>query len=967
MRYCVAATLLFLFSYQAFSQKLKFDHQFRNYTLDDGLPSTQIYEIIQDSIGYIWFGTDRGLVKYNGYEFKSYSVQDGLSNNVIFKLGYGPNGELACYGKDRRIHFFRNGKFEPYMFNDSLVNYISIEGNLESFVFHNGELAIFEASEIEHRNHFVQNTKTGDIHFPSDRMELIDNRFGVHMNLDLSLVENHVYFRGRPIYEVSGIPSHYTLFAETTKTKGVYFFSIGNELYSFDPNNKRALLVERFDRPIIDLKSDEDGKIYSVVDQTGIYVYNYDDWKHPEVILKGKDCSNILLDKAGGIWVATLFDGLFYSPVSLQKTKILNSNDFFPNALISRSSRILMKSQENRIYEVIEDSLVELKEVFDKNVFSDSDLFISFSSDKFLRSSIACNLSQNCYFQTGNYSQRTVYHKGIFSFTARNFIRLIRANTEGPNLFYKIDDYLNDILFLDEKNILCASDKGILLLDLNQLDTLTPEKEGSSKETYNPQYQKYRPDIPYFQKKIRTVINVGDSLRIYGSSESGVYLEYLNGQQDQILDIEDGLLSNEIEKLNYCEEKLIIITKEGLSILNKQNELAHYTVKNGLPSNDIFGAAIANDTLWVSTREGLVIILPDQKPLNSPPIVFTEMSINGSKAHTSNSYQLDYSKDVIEFSFEALSYEQEADLTYKYILKGLDPNWVTTKSRTVRYVNLPYGEFSFWVSAEKPNGVFTPPVHLFDLQRVKPFWQWKIFIESLFLVGIGLIYFILLRRLKRQRKMQEDKLIMLNLERKALQAQMNPHFMFNSMTSLQSLILDDKKTESHEFLERFAMLTRHSLNHSTQNLITLKEEIEMLKLYIELEQIRFGQNFTYRIIDDIDRPHQKIAPMLIQPFVENAIIHGLNKKKSGGKLTIKFASENESVFTCTITDNGGGRKKGKTDSKRKSLGIQLVKERLSILLNKTVKEPVEIIDLIENEIPVGTKIIVTLPVNPKVL
>ncbi|RDK87347.1 sensor histidine kinase [Marinirhabdus gelatinilytica] len=178
----------------------------------------------------------------------------------------------------------------------------------------------------------------------------------------------------------------------------------------------------------------------------------------------------------------------------------------------------------------------------------------------------------------------------------------------------------------------------------------------------------------------------------------------------------------------------------------------------------------------------------------------------------------------------------------------------------------------------------------------------------------------------------------------SLRAQMNPHFIFNSLNSIQGFILKDKKKESIKYLTSFSSLLRKILDTSETNTVTLKQELQLLKLYLELESLRFNENFDYYIEIDpgLDIHNIEIPILLIQPYIENSIIHGLAPKQSGTKkITLTFMDETEFV-TCTITDTGIGRAaaeqlKKKKEIYKKSKGMSLTRKRLE-LINKNQNE-----------------------------
>ena len=192
---------------------------------------------------------------------------------------------------------------------------------------------------------------------------------------------------------------------------------------------------------------------------------------------------------------------------------------------------------------------------------------------------------------------------------------------------------------------------------------------------------------------------------------------------------------------------------------------------------------------------------------------------------------------------------------------------------------------------------------------------------------------------------------------------MDPHFMFNVLSSLQYLILRKKNEEATAFLNRFSSLLRSTLNHSDSDYVTIKEELKFLEEYIQLEKMRLEDAFDYEIcIDEKVDQLNKIPPFILQPFVENSVQHGLRAKQSGGKLKLKFIVEKQ-YLRVEITDNGMGYLKSlenKTKTKKhKSLGIQTINQRLKVYNGKEIQESVKIMDL-STIGGVGTKVTVVL-------
>ncbi|MBY0425965.1 MAG: histidine kinase, partial [Cytophagales bacterium] len=219
-----------------------------------------------------------------------------------------------------------------------------------------------------------------------------------------------------------------------------------------------------------------------------------------------------------------------------------------------------------------------------------------------------------------------------------------------------------------------------------------------------------------------------------------------------------------------------------------------------------------------------------------------------------------------------------------------------------------------------------------------------------------------------EKKQMELERINFKAELTALKAQMNPHFVFNSLSSLQSLISANKREEAIAYIQDFSKLTRQTLNHATKNYISLDDEIQFLKSYINLELLRYDKpiEFEFNVSVEVETELELIPPMIIQPYIENAFKHGLSKKENGGRLTINFYLNQQNLLICEITDNGLGRKKSKHVAEKPhpypSKGTHLTTDRLNLLNSKT-NTPSYSIDTIDiydlNGVSTGTKVVIT--------
>jgi len=314
-----------------------------------------------------------------------------------------------------------------------------------------------------------------------------------------------------------------------------------------------------------------------------------------------------------------------------------------------------------------------------------------------------------------------------------------------------------------------------------------------------------------------------------------------------------------------------------------------------------------------------------------------------------------------------------AAVTYQYMLEGYDKDWITTEQRRVRYPQLPGGAFSFKVRAREGNGqswttITSLAVHI--PKRLSEFWWFWFILGGLFLTTAYLLYRYLIARAKKEERLKADfEHQVSEIQMQALRAQMNPHFLFNSLNSIKYFAISKSKDETAAYLSKFSMLVRAILNNSKSRTISLKDELDALQLYIEIEHLRLDGKFDYHI--DIDSgihiKQAQIPPMILQPYVENAIWHGLMHKDGRGRLLVQVKDMGHQI-QCIIEDNGIGRLKasefrGKQTDHKKSVGMQITSDRIA-LINRIyhIDTQVHVIDLMDEKgMATGTRVVINVP------
>ena len=308
---------------------------------------------------------------------------------------------------------------------------------------------------------------------------------------------------------------------------------------------------------------------------------------------------------------------------------------------------------------------------------------------------------------------------------------------------------------------------------------------------------------------------------------------------------------------------------------------------------------------------------------------------------------------------------------YQYRMEGIDDHWIETRSSMAQYPTLEPGSYTFKVKAGSIDQVWSLEPAEIKFRIYPPWWETTWFIIACILSGLGLtvlITYIIIRNKEEKNSLRRQ---ISESERMALRSQMNPHFVFNALNSIQHFITMEDEMSANYYLSQFSKLIRRVFENSKETFISLENEITTLKLYLELEALRFEGKFEYELIvgEEIDTYDTELPSMIIQPFVENAIWHGLMPKRGEPpKLTVAFEQAPQHLV-CIVKDNGIGRKAAGAVSKKnlsehKSSGISNTVRRLNLLSKMEGKHAnVEITDLVdEQDKALGTLVTIKIPI-----
>ncbi len=508
-----------------------------------------------------------------------------------------------------------------------------------------------------------------------------------------------------------------------------------------------------------------------------------------------------------------------------------------------------------------------------------------------------------------------------------------------------------------------------------------------------------------------------------GFSNDGVYCYDRTNNELKLFSTEEGLLTGDVNALIADDNgNIYVATTKGLSIIDMQGIIKTYTVVNGLKYDDC--KALLKDkagNIWISNqncilkfspatqrfsyydeRSGITgenfrvnaahastngllywgtekgIIYFDPARLNNYPassqVLISQAKIADSSYYFTNSSSLNFKHDQNSASFYFTSPDiyNNKNTKYQYRLTGLDKTWINSfEQRQVNYNSLSPGNYVFSVRTSRDGTNWKESMNQITLNISPAFWQTWWF-NALFIILVALLIYYLFRR--RVAGIREKEKTRANYERKiaevemsSLRAQMNPHFMFNSLNSINNFILKNDPDNASDYLTKFSRLMRLILDNSRSEWVFLENELKALQLYIELEAVRFDNAFNYSIevTQDVNPETVMVPPLIIQPYVENAIWHGLlHRKDPGGRIDIKLW-KNNGTFYIEIEDNGVGRDEAKrlnskTATKQKSHGMKITAQRIEVV-NKiyNVDAGVIISDLDDKTGSSGTSVLIS--------
>jgi ligand-binding sensor domain-containing protein len=1009
MKYKLAIFFLF------FSMLLHAQHPYSwDLTVEDGLPSLEVYDLYEDSKGYMWIGTDKGVCKYNGRTFTYYKnkAQKGAALSGIQEDEQG-----RIWARNFRQQVF-------YIEKDSLHLFEEIEElklkDLTEFLI-NKDQVIYVLDKIKKSLYKLTESADGWNVEDIDLSKIGKKDFYLifyHIELDgnggLYILTSHGIYQlkstglkfigakellKRPYFDTTLVLKGNIL------NKEKYIFILQRKYYNSIVKHQISELVDgkikiknNYNKPhlktkdLLSLRYLSDNSCWVLTANGGVVELFSDRMERGEkgkILLPNEGVSDILIDREGNYWVSSLKNGVFVIPkLSLEQ---IPESDFnlskgsLGPLLEMNTNNILIGTDQGR---VISFNLQTHKVIHSYKTQNEKINYISWWKNKTLsvmgkEFHVVFKIKDTLPIedvQSNPGGKNTILYKESLKLVSggkEGFIfRKEGKKTELIPFSDDLFDYIPTITYKDKydrpsyikrvTNKRCnwvIGDEQYNRFLIAYSDTLMcyPEKEVN---------------FPIFDEKGNSIQGTFMERGVNGllwicTENAGVYALDKDLTVKYHLTVQDGLISNTIYRLRVSKEgKLWLLENQGVQSFNPETKESHlYTKDDGLSTYEIRDLILFNQKVWLSTAKGLVSFNENMPSKNevAPLVYIKNISIHDKDTVLSDFYNLDYEQNNITINIEGLAYRSRGSFQYKYRMLGIDTVWryQAAQINLMRFPQLQSGKYTFEVKAVNEDGVESVIAAQVVFCIGLPYWKtwWFILILVFFIV---LIVLMIVRNQLRQARLESQNS---NLKMEALQSQMNPHFIFNVLTAVQNLWLQHKHELAMDLQSNFAKLLRKIFQYSSKQSITIEQVEEFLNNYLNLEQIRFENTveIDFKIEEILLEDECRVPPLLIQPIVENSFKHGLFHKQKDLKLSIHLKKEGAYLYCCVV-DNGVGRKNKPNEMEpKRSSGLSTTKERLAILQESTIKAKhphnnLRITDLKNSDgIPVGTKVELWIP------
>lgn len=948
VRRFIPICILILLTLRGWSQQ---PHHFI-YDDGSGLPSNEVYSVVQDNKGFIWLGCDGGLFKYDGFRFISYPCSTQASNAKT-GLVFSSSGVLYCYNFKDQIFFLERNTLHELKHSFRGVHQLVTDDQGHLYVCHMDGVSVYSEKDNSWKK-----TVFDDWLVVSGNSFI--SRTGRSDNGSMTFFAN-----GQGIGKWDGktnacIPA--AIFAE--RAPSYYCMeAVGDVLWIFSRERNQVFthkngITQAVQNPDL-LGAIHNRKITNVrklaEDELWIFTYQGVIRYKPSVdsvtlFYPEYSFSDGIIDREYNYWFSTLQSGLIRVP----ELEYLVWNQKNPQIINERINRIALDG--DRLYFSAVNGLI---------------------NELHLTSGTISDYSTGIQADVQSFDYDPEMHCLRFNVNSHIFELSDGKLREIPSIVKAVKTQAS---FHD--GWLIGSSHGLFWQEGNRVKKINPtwirqihirKKDSTAWVAGNDGLKLFRYHDGHWSLtssllkgiQVNTFV-AGLSGELYVVTFDGRLYKVNHGKKPALLT--DLGTQVQVYRAALYKNVLLVATNQGLALADlSSGDIQWRNKATGLVSNNVQDVLVHNGHIWLATGKGLQRI-PLETSFRAPkPLLYLNYARIGEMKTTDfNHLRVKEGQDVYLYT-EVSDYSSGGNFQYAYRLRGSSHEWTFLPGSTqgIPITNLPGGSHVLEMKVVDIHTHTSSEVITLNIVVEPKFWRTTWFLLFVICVSLLIIYLIYQWQLQVQKRKAEQENELNASRLTAIKSQMNPHFLFNSLNSIQDLVLKKDTAGSYTYITTFSNLVRKTLNYSDKELIDIDSELQLVELYLTLEQLRFKNQFEYRIDVHGSTEGVMVPPLLIQPFIENALVHGLLHKEGQKLLTIRF--DLQDTLICTIEDNGVGREKSTSINARKhknheSFSSEAIRKRFDIL--STVMQGdfgYRYEDLYEDGIPSGTRVILRIP------
>ncbi|HHG86532.1 MAG TPA: hypothetical protein ENJ82_17410 [Bacteroidetes bacterium] len=973
-------------------------HPMRNITVQDGLPSSFVYRAHQDLEGYMWILTDKGVSRYDGRGFEHFTTKQGLISNDNWQAAVSQDGSLWLNSFGGFPFAIQNGQVRiptvPVDIrgllgnkNESAIaqgNYLYFQAQLFiqpgkrqniAFGIFQDTLFLLQASDpnILLENHRLLGDSLRGA-FVFSRYQIAGegkNRYGLFLLrekwLDLHFSISEEAFlegMGKEPLNSDRSTSPYSGFHLAYLNADSLFFVRENAFFWLSKNG----VSEWVDPPLLALIGEKIHRIYRLPNgfffqtKTRNFLTNSNLSHLPAFdFIDHHHINSITVDDRDNIWVCTRDQGIFLYPNNFSQTRLfhfksLTGSDNIDCLAADLQGGILIGLDNQHLVRLKADALKALPKLppmINTHGFGLSGIVCHPDFGMIVGTQEGQHFSvPNDALKAGFSNLKTSDYKPLkWQFPAilsNNFAALkqlaIRDSVllfslaNGQSKFFR-SSHTGKIIstHLPTERSIYASELGAdATLWLGTKLGLRAHPAVNSKLIKHAHHKLLQAPVNALTR------NAQDALFV-GTDGQGVYL--LNADTMLLFPETQNFIVSSLA-FSEAEQALFVGSNRGILAIhldsNYRFQAFSITTAHGLPSNEVRCLLISNNQVYIGTNQGLAVLpLPLQLPGDSisPRLYMKRIRINGEFRAPAAAYHLPYDSNQVEIQFSGIAHTSGTQVHYQYRILPGDSAWHTSPQPNLALPALAPGNYTVQMKMYDISNHVSPIVST-QIILSPAFQDTKLFWLLLFGIGFLALFFgFSFRARKARKRLREETRIkkrFSELELHALRAQINPHFIFNLLNSFQRIIIQEDFLLANEYLSKFAKLMRMTLESSRKRTVLISKELELLNLYVSLEQLRFRERFAFAVEIDpaVEVDTLSIPALIIQPFLENAIEHGMRNLGEQGRVVLRMRMD-EAALVAEIEDNGNGiaatKPKGPEKQGHVSRGIAIIQDRIAVL------------------------------------